>query len=92
MLLKFWISKIVLTSFKGKADESLQFSAGSFLIFLCHINTFGYNPMKLQFRNNVHISSLQDSEVLQAIEELDWNLNSGTDVPAFVKPAWQSSA
>lgn len=63
----------------------MQASSAAFLVFLCHINTFGYNPLKLKFKKNIHFSSLQDAEIIQTLEELEWNLNSGSEVPTFVK-------
>lgn len=55
------------------------------MVFLSNINTFGYNPLKLHFRHNLHFSALQDSEVISKIEEIEWNINAGDDLPEFVK-------
>ena len=52
-------------------------------MFLSNVNSFGYNPLQLRFRRNFHFSSIQDAEVINALNEIDWDLSSGAGVPSF---------
>ena len=47
-----------------RGDAPLRLSISSYLI-LTKINTFGYNPQKIQYYTNVHFDKLQDFEVLK---------------------------
>ena len=71
----------VLDTFEALAhstDLQIDSAVSSYVVMLTDISTFGYNPYRVDYNENIHISDLEDIEVLKEMK----SILSRDDLPA----------